>query len=410
MKKNRIDHKFWILDIGYWIKASRYARIALFSLLLLACLAVPTLAAGAWVGFELDGKTTSTYTPYEISGIKGYSSQYEVTARLMYQDSFSGFDTEVHFLGGLLGTSGALPSPASPRGSPFRYLDLESVYREGEDPILLSELDRLWISRSTDSLTVTLGRQAITWGEAYFFNIGDLFGAFPVIETNRLHKPGIDALLFEIPFGAFSGIDTILVPGGDGTDDSAAAVVVFPLGQGTATVSGGSVSDDSTVGGGFTTDAGGTKYYTSILFTDPADKSFLQAVAGAERQLDGLTHLLVELYFNGWGSSDPGDYPLLLLEDIYLSGRVLTLGRINGALQISRQISPLVFMNAAGFANINDGSAILRLNGNYSVSDLTDISGGIWTGVGDRPRSGVPASEYGGVPATVYLEIVHNFQ
>ena len=74
---------------------------------------------------------------------------------------------------------------------------------------------------SIPPVSIAAGRQAISWGEAFYYNIGDLFGAFPVTETNRRYKPGIDAVAATVTLGTFSDISLVGVPVEDVEGDTA---------------------------------------------------------------------------------------------------------------------------------------------------------------------------------------------
>jgi hypothetical protein len=288
---------------------------------------------------------------------------------------------------------------------------MERTHQENDRTALISEVDRLTASWVSSDLWITVGRQAVTWGEAYFFNINDLFGAFPITETNRLYKQGIDAVIVTASLGQFSDLALVAVPSADTADtaDNFAANLVMPLGTGSLTLTGGRILDDDKVGVGYTMDIGGAKLYGTYLVTEEDDGDrFREAVAGIESQVGPYTHLVGELFYNGWGTDDTDEYLSLLFTDRFLSGQALTLGRVNGALQISRQVTPLLTITPALFANLSDGSALTRLDGGWSFSDLTTLTGGIFVGLGKRPESGVWKSEYGGAPLTVYFELVHS--
>ena len=125
-------------------------------------------------------------------------------------------------------------------------------------------------------------------------------------------------------------------------------------------------------------------------------------------QIGPYTFLVGELYRNGFSSGDPDDYPAMMLTDEYISGNVLTLGRYNMVLQMSRQVSPLLTLTPAVFANLSDGSTLWRMDGALSLSDYTDMTGGFFLGMGARPDGIIPRSEYGEIPVSLYIEIVHN--
>jgi hypothetical protein len=326
----------------------------------------------------------------------------------MYQDSFGSLDTEFHWLATATGVFGDIPFIGPDDESPFRTLDMEKIYRQEDRYVSISEVDRLTISWAASGFGITVGRQAITWGEAYYFNVNDLFGTFPITETNRLYKPGIDAITITASLGPFTDLSLVTVPSDD-TADNAAGNLVIPVGTGSLTLTGGKIREDDKFGAGYTVDVGGVKLYGSHLVTrEDGGARFNETVVGAESQVGPYTHLIGEIYINGWGTTDPDEYPALMFTERYLNGQALTLGRLSGVVQISRQMTHLLTITPALFANFSDRSVLTRLDGGWSLSDLTSLSGGMFVGFGKRPDSGVWKSEYGGAPLTVYLELVHS--
>jgi len=388
------------------MKLSRTHLISICLSLAIICLA--PVQGSAWVGLELNGNATGVADPYGATGTEGSGSLWEFSGRAMYQESFGRLDTEFHWLGQAVHSAGDIVvSPASPV-SPFRILDLEKVHSQDDRTAIYSEIDRLSLTWNFPGISLTAGRQAVSWGEAFYFNIGDLFGAFPITETNRRYKPGIDAVNAAVNLGTFSDLSLITVPA-DEMNDSVAAHILFPLGPGTFSLTGGRVLEDDKAGSGYTVDIAGTQVYGSLLLTRTSSgEEYSQTVVGAQRQFGLYTFVLGELYRNGWSTGDPEDYFTLMQTNEYLSGNVLTLGRYNMALQVSRQVSPLVTLTPALFANLSDSSVLLRMDGAFSLSDFTDMTGGLFLGMGERPDSGIPQSEYGTIPISIYVEIVHN--
>ncbi len=362
----------------------------------------------AWVGLELDGKVTGVVDPYGATGSEGHGSLWEFSGRAMYQESFGSLDTEFHWLGQSVHSAGDIRFSLVPSGSPFRSLDLETVHRQNDKTIIFSEIDRLSLAWNSPKLGLTVGRQAVSWGEAFYFNIGDIFGAFPITETNRRYKPGIDAVTATVNLGSFSDLSLVSVPA-ENESDSVAAHLIFPLGSGTFSLTGGRILENDKAGAGYTVDIAGTQVYGTLLLTGTSDgEDYSQTVVGAERQVGPNTFLIGELYRNGWSTGDPDDYPAMILTDEFTSGSVLTLGRYGLAFQVSQQVSPLVSLTPAIFANLSDGSVLLRMDGALSLSDFTDMTGGLFIGLGERPDAGILRSEYGTVPISIYVEIVHN--
>ena len=370
----------------------RNSLVIFFSILLILC---GTVDSFSWVGVEIDTSVTAIDDTWDTAG--GDGGYWGLSGRIVVQEPLPPFDLELHWLTRALGAFGDQEITGPFGGSPFRSLDMEKTHEEDSRNALTSEIDRLTINWAAQDFGITLGRQAVTWGEAYYFNINDLFGAFPITQTNRLYKQGIDALSATVRLGQFSDLALVTAPSGDNTgssEDNVAANVVMPLGAGSMTLTGGRILDNDKLGIGYTTDLGGAKLYGTYLLTseDGGDR-FSETVAGVESQVGPYTHLVGELYINGWGTDDPDKYTDLISEDRYKNRLALTLGRVNAVLQISRQMTPLLTVTPALFANLSDGSALTRLDGGWSFSDLTSISGGIFVGLGERPEAGIWKSE-----------------
>ncbi len=362
----------------------------------------------AWTGIELDFEGALSRDPY-VTGETNTTAVWGLTGRYMLQETWNDFLFELHILAGQMGNTSSSSLILFSYSSPFRVMDLETVHSRGDRTIFFSELDRLAVTFEGSFVRATLGRQAITWGEAFFFNIEDIFGAFPATETNRLHKQGIDAVTLTVSTGRFSELAAVGIPADDNSG-SLALRYSFPAGKGNISLVGGETAGDALIGGGFAGDFSGTKIYFHSLWTDPDnDRSFTQVVLGIERWVDSVTHILAEVYRNGWGTTNRNDYPALLLTERFLSGRALTLGRWNAAGEISRLLSPLVTGRVALFYNINDGSTMVRVDGGYSLSDYADSRSGFFLGLGDRKQGSVPRSEYGTVPFGLFWEMVVNF-
>lgn len=368
----------------------------------------------------LTPNTVSAYSAFEFNlkgiyyselgdgpTVPGGEGRGEATGRFMIVETAGDVLFEGHLLGGITYDTGG-GSTGAGSTNPFRYWDLEETHHRSAHTMVFSEIDRLSVTLDRPGYRISLGRQAVTWGESYYYNPEDLFGAFALTDVTRLHKPGLDAAALTVPFDSFSEISVVGIPGKD-QDSSTALRLIFPAGKASVSLVGGSIAGDTVLGGGLSIDVRGTRIYGEAVATDPeGGDDFVELVAGGERWIDEYTHILGEIYYNGWGSSDPGGYTGLLASDRYLQGRSLTLGRTSAALDVTRQLTPLLTGRTVAFVNLSDGSFLLRLDGIYSLSETSDLVGGIWAGVGDR-TDGDLNSEYGDVPVSLYAELVVNF-
>ena len=86
-----------------------------------------------------------------------------------------------------------------------------------------SQAASLWLDRperprcALPRADVTVGRQAITFGKAYFWNPLDEFLPFDARQIDRDYKAGVDAVRVDIPTSPFSGVNVVVAPGRSST-------------------------------------------------------------------------------------------------------------------------------------------------------------------------------------------------
>ncbi|MCD4742036.1 MAG: hypothetical protein K8R67_06095, partial [Desulfobacteraceae bacterium] len=93
-----------------------------------------------------------------------------------------------------------------------KLLDLSTKIKEDNDYFLYHRIDRLNFSLDGDFGRVTMGRQAVTWGNALLFNPMDVFNPFSPYDTERDYKKGDDMAYFETFFEKGSNLQLLYVP------------------------------------------------------------------------------------------------------------------------------------------------------------------------------------------------------
>jgi hypothetical protein len=334
-----------------------------------------------------------------------------LSARVMARARAGPWSGEAHLLLGAERRSAGAPGAQSAAGGPYRVMDLAWRGDEGRTATSAS-FDRLSLAWEGPGARITAGRFATTWGEGWFFSPLDLFGAFPLTATDRSFKPGIDGASVTLPLHDFAEVAGVMVPRSqEGRRQSAAIRALFPVGKASVNLLGGAVAGDGITGLGVSTDLAGSRVYGELTRVDAAfyEGVFSQWLLGWERQTGPSTHLLVELFRNGWGSPDVEGYAVRLRVPRFLEGRTPTLGRYELAGEATFQLTPLLTGGAGGVVNLLDGSALAQLSFGYSLSDFVTLRGGAYRGVGEGPRGGAPRSEFGLLPARAYLELVASF-
>lgn len=293
------------------------------------------------------------------------------------------------------------------------YMPLEHAFTDSTRVDLDGSLDRLNLQFDFDSIRVVAGRQAVTWGVTYFWPALDLFAPFSPRRVDRDYKPGIDAIRATLPVGDYSELEVI---GGvlgsslkrDGALGALARIYLGPVDVG---LMGGKFHRDSVVGGFFTADVSGTGVRGEVNWTqsgDPADRLrdrriFWRAAAGLDRQVTPTLSLTLEWSFNGYGTSQASEYLALAAADRIVRGEINGLGRWYSGISAAWQFHPLGTLSNAFLVNWQDPSTLWIPTLTWSTGNNSSLLLGGQVGLGrEFLPQGVPRSEYGSTPSTLF--------
>ena len=313
----------------------------------------------------------------------------------------------------LLGPSG-LATSTTPT-----YVPLEHVFIDSPDVELIGSFDRLNLQIDLNRIRIVVGRQAVTWGVAYFWPSLDLFAPFAPRRVDRDYKPGIDAIRATIPLGALSEVEVIGAVLGPSLsrDGTLGALTRLNLGPFDWGLMGGKFHRDTVAGSFLTADAWGTGLRGEVRWTqsgDPEDRvrdrrTFWRTAAGVDRQLTPTLSVTVEFSFNGHGASQASEYLDWSTADRVLRGEINTLGRFYTGGSGVWRFHPLGTLTNTLLVNWQDPSTLWVPSFQWSTSNNSDVLAGAQIGIGKGLQSSgmgpVPQSEYGLVPNTLFAAI-----
>ncbi len=293
------------------------------------------------------------------------------------------------------------------------YLPLQTDFAESDDYRLEGRLDRFAFEVEQGRVRVRAGRQAITWGVAYFWPTLDLFSPFAPERIDRDYKSGVDALRATVALSAYSELQLVGAVLGPSPREDGAAGALLRLGLGRLDLGlmGGKFHGDTVAGVFVTTDAGGTALRGEVARTssdDPFERrlgrgTFWRATLGVDRQLAPNWSATLELAYNGFGAASADGYPLLALTDRVRRGEISSFGKYYAGAAVGWQLHPLWTLSHAVLVNWQDPSALYIPTLNWSTSDNTSLLVAVQTGFGGEFEANLlPASEYGPVPTTVF--------
>ena len=286
-----------------------------------------------------------------------------------------------------------------------RLFDLTRVVSDRADHRLYHRLDRLSLSFRPPWGTVTLGRQALTWGNGLIFNPMDLFNPFAPTDVVRDYKVGDDMAVVQIDLGGGGDLQVLYVPRrpADGADPAWDASSLAAKAHGFA----GRIEfdlmaarhyRDIVLGGGLAGEVGDAAWRADTVWTLPgADcdgRSYLSFVVNLDyswtwhqRNWYGL----VEYLHNDLGGTDYASAPFEpRIGDRLARGELFGLGRDYLALQLRWEIHPLLNLYLTPITNLADPSGLVQP---YLVWDVTQ---NLRATAGAVAYWGASETEYGG--------------
>ncbi|MBS2024791.1 MAG: hypothetical protein JST92_20540 [Deltaproteobacteria bacterium] len=327
----------------------------------------------------------------------------------------------------------------------YRAFDLQWSQASGEHASAALELDRLSARFSLPHVDITLGRQAINFSKALFWNPLDLFLPFDPRAFDRDYKPGVDAARVQLSLGESSGIElvgalgrTLLVDAQKGssaqesgffasswTGSALIARAFTTLAHVDLSLQGGKIFGGAEVGLGaagelFSWGLHGELSFVradqqpQTLFPDgrgsvhevTVQEDSLSLVVGADHRFDNDLTLALEVFHNGAAAS----HDLILSAARVALGDTQSLSRDLGAATASYPLTPLWTASLATLVSFSDGSSLITPSIAWSAANEVDVLAGALIGIGPRPRTDptfhfpAPQSEFGSYPNIVYVE------
>jgi hypothetical protein len=307
-----------------------------------------------------------------------------------------------------------------------------------QDDHLLASLfvDRLNLRLSASWADLTVGRQAVTFGKAYFWNPLDVFLPFDPRQFDRDYKAGVDGIRLDVPLGDLAGLNFVGVAGREisllGTYEggekawdaswygSSVLTRAFTTVAGwDVAVQGGKVYGGYQLAGGAAGEVGPVAVRTeaSWLFADgirplPFGMSgelvedHLQAVIGVGHRFESSLDLEAEYFYNGAGGIDDLD-PAMYRQN---TGGTPNLSRQLLGLVASYEFTPILTGQWAALVSLSDASFQLQPSLAISLANEVDLLLGAMLNCGDRPTGAAAfrpeiQSEFGAEPNVVYLEL-----
>lgn len=292
-----------------------------------------------------------------------------------------------------------------PSSSTNRAVDLEKSWGEGERFADRLIVDRLNIEGSAGGMDWIVGRQAVGFGRMSIFSPLDVVAPFAPDALETDVRPGVDAARLMRYFGLGGHVGATAVIGDKPSNRTFLATASHNVAGIDLVGLGGSLRHRETAGAGIAGSLGGLGLKAEAAHYNGKKgdfhDSFAIAAAEAWYRFDSGLIMLLEYLYNGAGSSDPADYPLVAESATHGEGLSFLLGRHYLMAAPSYEPHPLATLSTLLIWNLEDDSFLLRPLADLSLSDAADLelfwtfNSGTGAAAGPLPGTQLPRSEFG---------------
>ncbi len=309
---------------------------------------------------------------------------------------------------------GSIVGGLAPGGG--EWLDLQWTIEESDHWLWRHRFDRLSLSYGNQALEATLGRQTISWATTLFLTPADPFAPFDPADPFREYRGGVDAFRFQVFPSSLSDLDFVLRMAETGIGET-----VTILGRGRTVWKGwevsawaGSLHNEPAGAVGAAGSSGPFAIRAEASLREQDEALAFRGTLGVDRLFNVYGRDLftvLEYQHDDFGASSAEELLDVFRSDPVARGEMQVFGQDELAGQAAYQIHPLLNCSFLVLWNLNDLSALVVPGASYSVSNEVTLQGGLYLGIGDgTPESllDIP-SEYGIVPATVYLALTAFF-
>lgn len=300
-----------------------------------------------------------------------------------------------------LKNSGALSLAVMPPPA-YRVHDLNEKIYESDEFVIAQNLDRAFVTLSTPSSDIHIGRQPVAFGAARVVNPTDVIAPFTYSTLATEERPGVDALRLRVPTGEMGELDAGLVLGEEmKTKESAAFLRLKSYVLMTdVSVMAMSFRENTLFGADITRSIGGASAWAEAAYTiAKSTDDYVRLSLGADYKFTEKLYSYFEYHFNGAGAGKAGDYRDFSMTAM-TSGAVYLLGRHYAAPGLAYEVTPLISLSAGALVNLNDGSAMASPAFSISLADDVTMKLGSFLTLGSEERS-----EFGQYPDVYFAAL-----
>jgi hypothetical protein len=267
-----------------------------------------------------------------------------------------------------------------------RFADLPLYLFNQNGFAIQQNLDRLAIKYATDKFSLTVGRQALSWGTGRLWNPTDLISPFSPTDFDREVRRGADAVRASISAGPTTQFDLLWLPQQKAADQMAIVRAVTNIKGWDVSMSVAKYISDLVLGADFAGDLGPFGVHGEGAWTLPLnalDKlGFVRAVGGLDWRPTEKWILTLEYYFNGFGALNKSMIVQKLRDPRLVSGEIFGAERHYVGLVANFLATELLTANMTVLVNCMDPSVTFAPVVEYSFEQHVLIRLGAFVPIG----------------------------
>lgn len=269
-----------------------------------------------------------------------------------------------------------------------KLLDLSSRIKKGDHYFVSHSIDRFNFNLEGNTGRVTLGRQAVTWGNGLVFNPMDILNPFSPYDLVRDYKKGEDMAYAETTFENGDELQLIYVPRRDSQEDdvrfsqsSAGTKFHTRISETDVDVLLVKHYEDLVAGVGGAATVGDAIMRSDIVYTfangDMTD-DFISLIVNIDYSWvwhNKNCYGFIEYYYSGIGEDD--GYANAFLDHDFSTrigrGEIYGLGKNYVSSHLRIELSPLVNFSITAITNLNDPSCLVEPEITWSAAENIEI-------------------------------------
>ena len=256
------------------------------------------------------------------------------------------------------------------------YANLTHLWASGNNYLLVSNIDRLWLEYKLDKIQIRVGRQRINWGQSLVWNPNDVFNAYNYFDFDYPEKPGSDAIRVQYYTGNTALLEGVISFRHNNSITFASHYHFNLKGYDIQFIAGVIDEIDWVLGSGWSGNLASWGFYGEVtaLLSDKSLKSHETIVSvGANKNFKNSLFLQTELLYSSNLRNINRNFSDLIYQNS--SFKNLSISEFSGFFSLSKPVTSLLSGGLTFITFFRNETMYLSPSVTYSLTDNIYVSG-----------------------------------